>query len=94
MRRTAREFGVDLALVRGTGKKGRINKEDVQAFVKDALSKGKAPAAPSGFAVPEMPEIDFSRWGVVEHDRMRIVNSAREIFRQARGTNSIAHLTR
>ncbi len=83
VRRTAREFGVDLARVTGTGNKGRISKEDVQAFVKNALAKGAGPAAPSGFAVPEMPEIDFSRWGVVEHEPLNKLRrvSARNLHR-------------
>jgi pyruvate dehydrogenase E2 component (dihydrolipoamide acetyltransferase) len=66
VRRLAFEFGVELARVRGSGRKGRILKEDVQAYVKQALATGSQPAAPAGFAVPEMPEIDFSRWGEIE----------------------------
>ncbi len=66
VRRFARELGVDLARVRGSGRKGRIVKPDVQLYVKESLAAGGQPAAPSGFAVPEMPEIDFSKWGEVE----------------------------
>jgi pyruvate dehydrogenase E2 component (dihydrolipoamide acetyltransferase) len=66
VRRLAFEFGVELARVRGSGRKGRILKEDVQTYVKQALATGSQPAAPAGFAVPEMPEIDFSRWGEIE----------------------------
>ncbi len=66
VRRLAREFGVELARVPGTGRKGRILKEDVQGFVKQALATSAQPSAPAGFAVPEMPEIDFSRWGEIE----------------------------
>jgi pyruvate dehydrogenase E2 component (dihydrolipoamide acetyltransferase) len=66
VRSLAREFGVDLSRVRGSGAKQRILKEDVQAYVKAALATGRQPAAPGGFAVPEMPEIDFSRWGEIE----------------------------
>jgi pyruvate dehydrogenase E2 component (dihydrolipoamide acetyltransferase) len=83
VRRMAREFGVDLARVTGTGNKGRIKKEDVQAFVKDTLAVGAGPAATSGFAVPEMPEIDFSRWGTVEHEPLNKLRrvSARNLHR-------------
>jgi len=66
VRRLAHEFGVDLSRVRGSGRKGRILTEDVQAYVKQALATGSQPAAPAGFAVPEMPQIDFSRWGEIE----------------------------
>lgn len=69
VRRFARELGVDLMRVPGTGSKGRITKEDVQNFVKQALSGGAA-AAPAGagapFALPAAPEIDFSRFGGTE----------------------------
>ncbi len=66
VRSLAREFGVDLSWVQGSGAKQRILKQDVQTYVKAALATGRQPAAPSGFAVPEMPEIDFSRWGEIE----------------------------
>ena len=66
VRQLARELGVDLSRVQGSGAKQHILKEDVQAYVKAALATGQQPAAPSGFAVPEMPEIDFSRWGEIE----------------------------
>jgi pyruvate dehydrogenase E2 component (dihydrolipoamide acetyltransferase) len=66
VRRLANEFGVDLVRMRGSGRKGRIVKADVQAYVKQALASGSQPPAPSGFAVPEMPDIDFSRWGEIE----------------------------
>jgi len=66
VRRLANELGVDLARVQGSGRKGRIVKEDVQRYVKQALAAGSQPAAQSGFAVPEMPAIDFSRWGEID----------------------------
>ncbi len=73
VRRFARELGADLGRVEGTGPKGRILREDVQAFVKGALSKpaeAPAPAAAApgaaGLAVAEMPEIDFSQFGPTE----------------------------
>ncbi len=62
VRRLARELGVDLGRVSGSGPKARILKEDVQSFVKDAL---KAPAA-SPFSLPSMPEIDFAKFGPIE----------------------------
>lgn len=83
IRRMARELGVDLLRVTGSGSKGRITKLDLEGYVKKALAKGVAPGASSGFAVPEMPEIDFSRWGVVEHEPLNKLRriSARNLHR-------------
>ena len=67
VRRFARELGVDLALVRGSGRKGRILKIDVQAFVKGALAGGapiQIPETVVQFEPP--PEIDFASFGEVE----------------------------
>jgi pyruvate dehydrogenase E2 component (dihydrolipoamide acetyltransferase) len=70
VRRFARELGVSLGLVQGSGRKGRILKEDVQAFVRSALAGGVAsgPSAGSlpGIDIPAIPEIDFSRFGEIE----------------------------
>ncbi|KRW57795.1 dihydrolipoyllysine-residue acetyltransferase [Pseudomonas sp. TTU2014-080ASC] len=70
VRLTAREFGVDLADVTGTGPKGRILKEDVQAYVKAMMSKAKAApeaaAATGGAGIPPIPTVDFSKFGEVE----------------------------
>lgn len=63
VRRFARELGVDLGKVKGSGRNGRILQTDVQAYVKAALQR---PAAAGGFALPEMPAIDFSKFGPVE----------------------------
>ncbi|MBI2749076.1 MAG: dihydrolipoyllysine-residue acetyltransferase, partial [Burkholderiales bacterium] len=70
----ARELGVDLGRVQGSGPKGRILKEDVQAFVKGAIA-GKAGAPPAAevkpggalpFSLPAWPEVDFAKFGPVE----------------------------
>ena len=69
VRMTAREFGVDLGLVTGTGPKGRILKEDVQAFVKNALQQGVGAASGSaagGAGIPAIPAVDFSKFGEIE----------------------------
>ena len=70
VRRLAREFGVDLSKVKGTGRKGRIVKEDVQAYVKYELSRPKAGAATAsaggGLSVLAQPRVDFSKFGEVE----------------------------
>lgn len=65
VRRFARELGVDLAQVTGSGRKGRIQREDVMAFAKGVLSRGKA-AEPRGLLLPEAPAIDFARFGEIE----------------------------
>ena len=65
LRRFARGLGVNLAEVTGSGRKGRILKEDVKAFVKQRLAGGGG-APPETAAGPEMPEIDFSRFGEIE----------------------------
>jgi pyruvate dehydrogenase E2 component (dihydrolipoamide acetyltransferase) len=63
VRRIARQLGVDLSRVKGTGRKGRILKEDVQGFVKKVMAE---PAGVGGTALPPMPVIDFSKFGPVE----------------------------
>ena len=64
VRKLARELGVDLARVKGTGPKERISHEDVKAFVKEALSERGA--RPAGAQLPAVPIIDFSHFGPVE----------------------------
>jgi len=66
VRRLAREFGVDLSKVTGSGPKSRILKEDVQAFVKSALSRpGAAAGTGAGLNLLPLPQIDFSKFGAV-----------------------------
>jgi pyruvate dehydrogenase E2 component (dihydrolipoamide acetyltransferase) len=71
VRKFARELGVDLAKVTGTGPKNRILLADVQAFVKGALTRGAAPAgapaaATGGLSVLPWPQVDFAKFGPVE----------------------------
>ncbi len=72
VRQLAREFGVELSAVPGSGPKGRILKEDVQVYVKAELQKAKsAPAAAAagatgGAGIPPIPAVDFSKFGEVE----------------------------
>lgn len=62
VRRFARELGVDLATVSGTGLKGRITEQDVKAHVKRLLTEPSA----AGGALPRVPEVDFAAFGAVE----------------------------
>ena len=72
VRKFARELGADLSNVHGTGAKGRILREDVQAFVKGVLAKGAAPAAApaapqgAGLDLLPWPDVDFAKFGPVE----------------------------
>jgi len=64
IRRFARELGVDLAQLKGNGKKGRVTKDDVQNFVKAALAQPRGAAG--GLQVSAMPQIDFAQFGAIE----------------------------
>ncbi|MEW8249010.1 MAG: dihydrolipoyllysine-residue acetyltransferase [Candidatus Thiodiazotropha sp.] len=66
VRRFARELGVDLSLVKGSGQKNRILKQDVQGFVKRTLRQGEGGAGRAPFEMPMGPEVDYSRFGEVE----------------------------
>ena len=71
VRKLAREFGVDLSKVKGSGPRGRIVKEDLHRHVQQALAKPAAGAAGAG--LPEVPEVDFAAFGPVEAvERSRI----------------------
>ena len=79
VRRFARELGVDVARVSGSGPKGRILKEDIQGFVKQSLAGGGAPALAHGggglaeLGLPAWPKVDFAKFGPVERQaRSRI----------------------
>jgi pyruvate dehydrogenase E2 component (dihydrolipoamide acetyltransferase) len=64
VRRIAREFGVDLRQIRGSGSKHRILKEDLQKYIKSALSQQHG--VKEAVEMPKMPEIDFSKFGTIE----------------------------
>ena len=69
VRKLAREFGVELTDVSGSGPRNRILKEDVQSFVQSVMRKSKetgGAAATGGAGIPQVPEVDFSRFGEVE----------------------------
>ena len=72
VRRFARELGVEVGKVSGSGPKGRILKDDIQNFVKQALSGGAAPSAAaraggmSDLGLPAWPKVDFAKFGPIE----------------------------
>jgi pyruvate dehydrogenase E2 component (dihydrolipoamide acetyltransferase) len=74
IRRIAREFGVDLSVVKGTGPRGRIMRDDVRSFVKTALATGSANSQSRGggdagrdvLTLAPWPQVDFSKFGPIE----------------------------
>lgn len=65
VRRFARELGVDLARVRGSGPKERVLKDDVQNYVKAALARPGAGEGGLGLSLPPLPQVDFAKFGPV-----------------------------
>ena len=93
VRKFARELGVDLTKVSGTGNNGRVLKDNVQAFVKQALSSGTAtPAGGTSLGVEPMPEIDFSQWGEIESKPLSKINMLTGKFLHRNWVN-IPHVT-
>lgn len=98
VRLLARELGVDLTLVRATGPRGRITKEDLHAYVKAAVQKAAAApvasAAPvaEGAGIPRVPEIDFSQFGEVEVVKMSKIQKITS-FNMTRSWLNVPHVT-
>jgi pyruvate dehydrogenase E2 component (dihydrolipoamide acetyltransferase) len=93
VRRVARELGVDLHQVTGSGRKGRITKEDVQGFAERGPS-APTPSAPSavGLDLPAWPSVDFSKFGEIERvPRSRIQRISGPVL--ARNWVMIPHVT-
>jgi len=98
VRRIARELGVDLHQVTGSGRKGRITKEDVQSFVEGGPAPGAPAAAPGagagglGLDLPPWPTVDFSKFGEIERvERSRIQRISGPVL--ARNWVMIPHVT-
>jgi pyruvate dehydrogenase E2 component (dihydrolipoamide acetyltransferase) len=92
VRRLARELGVDLGRVRGTGPKARILKEDVHGFVKEALTRPQAPAGGALLDLPAWPKVDFSKFGAVESVPLSRIQKLSGAF-LARNWVMIPHVT-
>ncbi len=72
VRKMAREVGLDLVMVPGSGPRGRISKDDVKSFIKGALKNKATPvaAASGGMGIPQVPEVDFSKFGEVDIQKL------------------------
>ena len=92
VRKFARELGVDLGKVSGSGRNGRIVKDDVQGFVKHALSQPAAAAGGSALGVEPMPEVDFSQFGEIETQALTKINKLTGKFLH-RNWVTIPHVT-
>jgi len=90
VRKFARELGVDLGRVQGSGRKGRISQDDVKAFVKQVMTQG-VPGA-GGLQVAPLPEIDFAKWGEVESKALTKINKLTGQFLH-RNWVTIPHVT-
>jgi len=90
VRKFARELGVDLTQVKGTGSNTRIIKENIKDFVKQALKEPAGRGASLG--VEPMPEIDFSQWGEVETKKLSKINILTGKFMHRNWVN-IPHVT-
>ena len=96
VRKFARELGVDLSRVAGSGRKQRITQEDVKGYIKDVMGLGlqskSAATSNSGLGIPRMPEIDFSQWGEVETVRLNRINKLTGEFLHRNWLN-VPHVT-
>ena len=95
VRRFARELGVDLGSVAGSGRKDRILRDDVKGFVKQAMESPASTASAGnggGLNIPAMPEVDFSKWGDIETVALSKINKLTGEFLH-RNWVSIPHVT-
>lgn len=75
VRKFARELGVDLGAISGTGRKNRVLRDDVKGFVKSALSSGISPVSQgTPLGITPLPEIDFSQFGETEVQALSKIN--------------------
>jgi len=104
VRRYAREHGADLSQIKGNGPKGRILKEDVVAFIKQAMegigssyggggASGQQAFAGGGMGIPPVPEVDFSKFGETERVELSRINklSAKNLHRAWLNVPMVTH---
>ncbi len=70
VRKLAREFGLDLSKVTGSGPKGRLVKEDLHAYVQNSLSSRPVAAVTGGAGIPPVPDVDFSDFGEIRAESL------------------------
>ncbi len=92
VRKFARELGADLSNINGSGNSGRILKEDVQAYIKQALSNPASAGGGASLGVEPMPMIDFSQWGEIETKPLSKINKLTGKFLHRNWVN-IPHVT-
>ena len=91
IRRFARELGVNLPQVKGSGEKGRVTKEDVQNFVKAALAQPRGTGG--GLQITEMPVVDFAQFGAIESKPLSRIKKLSSAYLH-RNWVSIPHVTK
>ena len=92
-RRLARQLGVDLTKVTGSGVRNRITKDDIRAYVKDIIQKAETgQIAVSGAGIPAVPEVDFSQFGDIELQPMSKIKKL-TAANMARAWLNVPHVT-
>lgn len=91
VRRLARELGVNLTQISGTGRKGRLQKDDLLNYVKARLASGGG-AAGTGLAFPPLPAIDFSQFGSIETKPLSKIKRLTSVSMQ-RSWITVPHVT-
>jgi len=94
IRKYARELGVDLSKVKGSGRNSRIVKADIQNFIKETLARASSGTSTSTAAlgIEAMPEIDFSQWGDIDYVKLSKINVLTGKFLHRNWVN-IPHVT-
>ena len=92
VRMLARELGVQLSVVRGSGPRGRILRDDVNDYVKAALAEGSSPMQVASTGIAEVPMIDFSQFGAIDTVKMTKIQKVTAANMQRNWLN-VPHVT-